>query len=198
MTSKPAGKGIALVGLRATTSGLYVEPPANHPIYTRIGMVAHQWSILEHYLDITIWHLLGTEHILGACLTAQIGGVHNRVAALKTLIAVRNLDTKFIGKLDEFATKCHDPQERRNRIVHDPWYLDLKTMTPAQWKSLPRKDLHFGMKHIDETYVTDTLEMIPKCSARARELNEKIYDALQASLKKPGEPPPATHQQDHP
>ena len=189
MSSEPKGPGIPLVGLRATTSGLYVEPPENHPIYTKVGTVAHQWSILEHFLDITIWHLLGTDHILGACLTAQIGGLHNRVEAIKTLIAVRGLDPKFINKFEEFSNKCRDPQERRNRIVHDPWYLDLKTMTPAQWKSLPRKDLHYGMKHIDEAYVAETIEMIPKCSARARELNEAVYDALQASLKKPDERP---------
>jgi hypothetical protein len=190
MNSKSSGQdAIALMGLSATMGGLYVDPPANHPIYTQIGIVANQWSGLERILDIAIGHLLDVPHPLAACLRAQITGLHNRVEAIKALLIVRDLDPKLLKKLEEFSNKCRDPQEWRNRIVHDPWYLDLKTKSTAQWKSLPRKDLRYGMKPVDQAYITKTLERIPQCFEAARKLNDQIYAALQASKEKPHEPP---------
>jgi hypothetical protein len=47
--------------------------------YPEIGRIASVWAMLEFRMDQLIWHLMGVEQTLGACLTTQLSGAPPRL-----------------------------------------------------------------------------------------------------------------------
>src|SRR5437016_5591584 len=102
-------------------------------------------------LDLLIWDLAEIPHPLGACITAQMLGATNRFQTLISLATAKGRDAKTIQKISELMRKTYDVQEQRNRIVHDPWYIEAESGEPGQFKAMPfRSGLAYGMRDIDE------------------------------------------------
>jgi hypothetical protein len=87
----------------------------------RIARVAVEWASLESMINETIWELAMTPHALGACITSQLGSLHTRLSALLSLMKVRECSDVLISKVNKFAERSREPQELRNRIIHDQW-----------------------------------------------------------------------------
>ena len=114
--------------------------PDDHPVYSLVGRAASAWAHLEHTLDLIIWDMIGgnTEHI--ACITAQVIGTTNRYKVIDALIQHKKDERlkKPLEKIRKLKNHTYDPQDDRNRIIHDPWYLyDDKA---AQFRAMPPKD----------------------------------------------------------
>src|SRR5262249_38864456 len=72
--------------------------------------------------------------------TSQLIGAMPPYRAILTLLNLDKGRKGFIKRVERLMTRSHDPQERRNRIVHDAWYLHSEKDTPGQFRSLPYKN----------------------------------------------------------
>jgi hypothetical protein len=168
------------------------RPGGDHPIYGAIGNIAAEWAYLEHVLDQIIGDMLqGTDNARLACLTSQMMGTGPRFRAIKALLkieakaAIKPLKEvaspeNLISKLNALEQKSFNVSERRNRIVHDPWYLEFFSSEPAQFRSMPTKDPVYGMKLVQKQFLAETFEQIADLVEATEKLRAKIYDALTA------------------
>ncbi len=116
------------------------EPlPAGHPIFSLVGQVSSEFARLEHTLDTAIWALAELEPPLGACLTAQIIGVRPRCLTIIALLSHRGFKSDKVKKIRKFMEKTSSLSDDRNRLVHDPWFLDKIVSTPKQLRTMPKK-----------------------------------------------------------
>lgn len=149
---------------------IHTPLPAEHPFYALIGHVTSEWSHLEHALDQIIWDLSGIPPHLGACITGQIMGASPRFLAIIALATAKGIDAAKIEKVRELMNQTFSVQEERNRIIHDPWYLELKTESPGQFKSMPKKDLRYGMADVEQHQIEQLKDRIARRTNSARAL----------------------------
>jgi hypothetical protein len=164
------------------------RPAPGHPIYNLVGRVASEWAHLEHLLDLIISELADLPSPRMACVTAQLMGVWPRYNCILALLKHRSSSNtkleKFIGDLNSISGGSRTISERRNRIIHDPWYvLDAKALATAQQKSMPKDDRkykwQYGVKEVGDNEIDETLKEIAKLSARVGEFR----NALSVELK---------------
>jgi hypothetical protein len=141
-----------------TTLTVHVPLPPDHPMHALVGQVAAKWSQVEHFLDIAIWRLAKLDDKTGACLTGQIIGSYGRLTAIYALCVHRNLDPKIIKQLVELSKNMKGSQDRRNRILHDAWYVTGSDNQTQQFKSMAKDEFLFGFHPVDEDFITKTLE----------------------------------------
>jgi hypothetical protein len=134
--------------------------PEDHPFYSLIGKIASEWAHLEHALDLLIWDLIEAPHQVCACVTAQIMGATPRFNTLIALATWKQKDEKIIEQIRSLMRKTYDIQEARNRIAHDPWYIETQSDAPGQFKSMPRSSLDYGLRDVDEKYIKETIRKI--------------------------------------
>jgi hypothetical protein len=160
----------------------------DHAIFSIVGQVASEWAHLEHILDLIIWDLAAIEHPEGACITAQLMGVTPRYRTLIAQLTHRskkqNQFSKFISKVNTLMGSSYEPQKHRNRIIHDPWYVIFDpgpglltrplSEEPAQFKSMPSKNLTFGIERADLEQIKKTLADIKGLAAKAENLKNEI------------------------
>ncbi len=152
-----------------------------------IGRLASSWAHLEHTLVLIIWDLAGIEQARAACVTAQILDATNRYKTIISLLKQRN-DRKFAEsavRADELMRKTFDPQEARNRIIHDAWYITYKKL-PAQFRAMPTKDQRFGICEIDAKQIEAVIGAAIGLAERASTLRNEILSTLTSSQKSSG------------
>ncbi|MEX0802024.1 MAG: hypothetical protein WD688_01695 [Candidatus Binatia bacterium] len=157
--------------------------PDDHNIYNLIGRVASDWAHVEHLFDLIIWKMLGTDSARGACVTAQVMSAFGRCKAIVALLTHHQQKTGkdmsgLIDKTTELMNKSSSLSDRRNRIVHDPWYVITANDAPAQFRAMPHKDHRFGIHPIDATAISETLTDIKKYFDRVDALRHAISAAL--------------------
>jgi hypothetical protein len=150
--------------------------PADHPIHALVGRVASEWAHVEHLLDLIIWQLAKVEEPIGACLTGQMLGSFARITAIQALCINRKLGPEIIKKVQELSKKMKGSQDRRNRILHDAWYVG-DTTGLEQYRSMARDEFESGFKPIDEDYLKQTLEKISRRVADIHDLRNAITAA---------------------
>jgi hypothetical protein len=72
--------------------------------------------------------------------------------------------------------RTFDPQEERNRIVHDAWYL-YEDQT-AQFRAMPPKDPRFGVCSVDVQKIDETVKAAEMLNAKAGALWRAIHTAI--------------------
>jgi hypothetical protein len=150
-------------------------------MHALVGRVAAEWSQVEHFLDIAIWRLAKVDDVTGACMTAQIIGSFPRLMAIKALCIHRKVDGKISDQVKNLSQKMKGSQDRRNRILHDAWYVmetDGVESETQQFKSMARDEWLFGFHEVDEAYVNETLEKIGRRLTEASTLAGAIIDAM--------------------
>jgi hypothetical protein len=68
----------------------------------------------------------------------------------------------------------YEPQEQRNRIIHDAWYLDAEEKAPGQFRSWPRKNPEFGVRAVDLAAIEQTISDASKLAEAAEALFAEI------------------------
>jgi hypothetical protein len=166
----------------------YIRPPDDHPTYHLIGRVAAEWGHFERTLDRIVWTLSGVTSAQAACLTAQIMGAGPRLRAIVAQLNLRKHSepefARYISKINKVLNDSFEPQEKRNRIVHDAWYIDSSCNKPGQFRSWPAKNLQYGINEVDMTEIEKTISDIRQLTKRAEELFERINSDVEASLRK--------------
>jgi hypothetical protein len=168
----------------------YVSPPPDHDIYKLIGRVAAGWSNLEHELDRIIWRLLPAVSPEAGCVTSQLMGATPRYRTIIAQLTHKHRQTsdpgfeKLISRTNSLMQETYQPQEQRNRIIHDAWYLDPLRDGAAQFRSWPAKDLRFGINPVDMTAIETTLTKIDGLQRKAKNLFSEIEVAISASQKR--------------
>jgi hypothetical protein len=167
----------------------YVRPADDHPVYALVGRVAAEWSHLEHELDRVIWALLKVVSPEAACVTSQLMGATPRYKTIIAQLTLRKASEpnfeKFISRVNALMQSTFDPQEKRNRIVHDAWYYDTKRDQTAQFKAWPTKDLRFGINPVDLEDIESALASIKKLTERIAVLSRDIFAEIAALKEKP-------------
>jgi hypothetical protein len=183
-TSALAAEGTLVRGFN------YVSPPPNHAIYNLIGRVAAGWSNLEHELDRIIWLLLPAVSPEAGCVTSQLMGATPRYRTIIAQLTLKHRQTsdpdfeKFISRTQRLMQETYEPQEQRNRIIHDAWYFDTSQDRAAQFRSWPAKDLRFGINPVDLTDIETTLTKIDALRNKAEMLYIDIAAVTPASPEK--------------
>jgi hypothetical protein len=163
-----------------------VIAPDDHPIYARVGKVASDWAHVEHALDVIIWELSGIKPQKGAAITAQLMGVFSRFKAILALLAQPELADRpnlktVITRTTDLMNKSSGPGDKRNRIVHDPWYAYTSSGKTAQFKAMPHKDHRYGIQLVDSDVLDDALRSIREFSGRVEELKKEISSLVSGS-----------------
>jgi hypothetical protein len=159
------------------------EPlPDDHPFYQMIGRVASEWAHVEHVLDLIIWELADLVPQKGACITAQLMGTAPRYRAISTLAQQMGLKKRLVERIN--GLQGITPNEARNRIIHDPWYMEKTSKRPAQFRSMPSKTPTYGMKDIEDAEITKAIEDIRKLRDKVSKLRADILDEIEIRKKK--------------
>jgi hypothetical protein len=96
------------------------EASARH--LSAVGAVASLWANFELTIDRNTVELGRLPVRAGHCLTAQIAGSARKMDAYIAIARLRGAD-KFADPLDKFSKDTASLAERRNRVVHDPWFF---------------------------------------------------------------------------
>jgi hypothetical protein len=164
--------------------------PDHHKFYALVGRVASEWSQIEHVLDMTIWELSNLQSRYAACITSQIMGIGPRCKAITALIRARDLDPKLAKKFRQFMNSAYNAADLRARIVHDPWYINLGSDVPAQFRAMPHADQRFGFCEVIEDEIIKIICEIKGLQYEAVELMLAVRDALSASSETPEQSSP--------
>ena len=196
MPSRSKSVRVELTGVEAKGSvgevklRYHTPLPTDHPFYGLVGRVASEWSHLEHILDLVIWDLaswrvggLGANVV--ACITSQIMGVGPRCKAIISLGRIYLLDDKAVlHPFRALMSRSYELADRRARIVHDPWYIDVDLKQPSQFRAMPYSDPHYGQRDITDAEIAKLIEGIRGLQKTAGELRAVVQAALAASTKK--------------
>jgi hypothetical protein len=96
------------------------EASARH--LSAVGAVASLWSNFEITIDTYSLELGRLPRQAGYCLTSQIAGSGRKLDAYVAIARLRGAD-KFASTLEQFLKDTAALAERRNRVVHDPWFF---------------------------------------------------------------------------
>ena len=176
-------RGDIVAASDSVTFRIHAPLPEEHPFYALVGRVTSEAAHLEHALDMIIWELAGIErHDLGACVTSQIIGPAPRCRAIRLLVGRLGLDGELARAAKELRKECGGLADRRNRFIHDPWYVEKTTGEPAQFKSMAFSEPVFGMKDIKKEELDKLIEQFRE----QREAASKLHAAVQQELAKRG------------
>jgi hypothetical protein len=160
--------------------------PDDHPFYQLFGRVAAEWALIEHVLDLTIWELAGFSHELGSCITGQLIGQSGRFNALLALVAAKGCDDKMRNRITDLVYKTGNLAKRRNRFVHDAWYLSESESgkSVGQFKSYEPKIGKSGFDEVTETFAIETIDPIKSKLADISQLRADLLKALSSAWRR--------------
>jgi len=108
-------------------------------------------------------------------------GATNRYKTIISLLKQRKMAAfdRLADTADALMKRTFNPQEDRNRIIHDAWYV-YEDQT-AQFRSMPPKDPQFGICRVDLAKIQQTIAATDELAARAGALWRDIHAALEQS-----------------
>ena len=113
-----------------------------------VGIIAAKWAYLEYYTDQAIYQLVGGYPDRVACLTANYPSIFPKLDALIALFHRHGADEKLLKKLTNFKNGLHETAKKRNRAIHDPWFLmkDGTTGNVDEGVVLPARKIGAGIR----------------------------------------------------
>jgi hypothetical protein len=96
--------------------------------YELVGRIASDWAFLEMMVNDCIWALSGSSYGAGACVTAQIYSFDAKMKAMIALLRLRGRED-LAKKANSFLDTSRSSLTKRNRAIHDPWYLGEESAT---------------------------------------------------------------------
>lgn len=154
----------------------------------KIADVAACWSALEYLINASIWELAEVRPALGACITSQIRTVHSRLSALLALMKLRKVESRLIKRVNKFAESVREPQELRNRIIHDQWVNHPSDQSKmGRVEIVAPKVLSMKVIEIQLTEINEDLRKVKECCMTFRAIRYDIQDALPTLPKMPHE-----------
>ena len=129
-------------------------------------------------LDLIIWELTQIKPELGSSITGQMMGHSPRFRALLALARTRGLKSALVTEIKKLSERMFEAAERRNRLVHDAWYVSDETKNVAQFRSSSHKSDRHGFRRIEEKEITQTIGIIRDRIGDVSSLRGKIHREL--------------------
>src|SRR5262249_1315763 len=123
-------------------------PDVDPRYYEMVGHIASDWSTLEYVVNHVIWKAARVDEQLGACITAQIISLPNRLEALALLLRARGASEKLQARLEKLITRSRKPTDLRKRAVHDPLGVNSSDGRTQQLQITARGKLVFQLRDI--------------------------------------------------
>ena len=172
-------QGVSAKGEAGSLQARIHQPlPAGHEQYAVIGQVAAGWSMVEHILDLIIWDAARMPQTLGACVTSEVRSTYSKCNVILALCHSRGFPQELVAEIKRFKEKCQGTGEKRNRIVHDPWYLEKGTQNTAQFQSTNTPKRKYGMKDVEKAFVDGVLAEIAERSSEAQAIRNTVLGLL--------------------
>ena len=112
----------------------------NNAHYAAIGRVAAAWSYFEALIDSRAIELASISTDLGMCFTANLGGSRAKLDTFIALVDLCCTDKAPLKLLHKLAKDTPALSERRNRAVHNVWFLNDPT-NPLRLEATAKKKL---------------------------------------------------------
>ncbi len=159
--------------------------------YAAIGRVVDAWADLEFEIDQLIWLLMNVQQPFGACVTAQLISIHPRIDALKSLVAIWEINQSIVDDLNKFYSKTISPLvPKRHRIIHDKRLTREKTQEVVRFEISAKGKLSFEPKAETVTDLDKFREEIISARGEFSAIHDRIIDDLLASRNKQRKPLP--------
>jgi hypothetical protein len=159
--------------------------PDDDPFYAKIGRVAAECARLEHILDTIIWYLSGQDQPATSCITGQLVGPRPRLTAIESLCEIRSIPSDLINKAKSYEDALAKISLRRNRFLHDAWFIEYGTTDKkGQFKSHTYKKHTFGFEEITDDYTNETIELIKNQADELLRLRVLLFFELPPSPDK--------------
>lgn len=153
------------------------------PILKSIGYVATGWARLEHSINRVIWSLASMDDKDGACVTAQIPGLLPRMRALIALAHRHGCGDVLLKDLNKFSSRIDGLARKRNRIVHDPWYVKSDGSQFGRLEITADRRLVFEVQPETPTEVLLVASDIAEAGVDFGKLHDRIKAEVVDSLK---------------
>lgn len=161
-----------------------------HPVFGLSGRVADTWAMFEFHVDRNIWEMATVGDAPGACITAQMTSVHSRLRALRALVELAGASKNLLSDLESIAGRSNPIGEERNRIVHDPWMLNVTKQTVGKMRITAKRSLHFGYVPVPNSEVEALLDKIKAHTQRFFDFEEKLRTEIAMLHGKSAPKPP--------
>lgn len=161
----------------------FYDPNPPNDLLTALGKVATELSLLEYYINQTIWALARVKPQLGACITAQIIPISGRADALETLALARGLSKTLVEEIRSFAGKAKGLGNKRNRVLHDTWAVEKPSKRTVRLEISAKTNPVFGFRQEDSAKVLDLANEIRKCRYQYNKIHDKIISELKTLPK---------------
>jgi hypothetical protein len=155
-------------------------------VYALMGHLASDWAMLEFMINELIWKLAGVSSVTGACITAQIFTINNRLMALISLMRLRGFDEGMVRELNKFAEAVRAPAEKRNRTIHDPVLVSVTEQSVGRLEVTAQRKPVFEVVPISADDINNIRLEILKCSNQFLDLRKRILQELQTLPEIPG------------
>src|ERR1700752_1123413 len=127
----------------------FIWVPDDHEVLSRIGLIATQWARLEHQLDRIIYWLMGrAAGVAVQCIVSQLMGAAPRYRAIIALAKRTRIPAEIIKKIEAAMNKTFEVAERRNRVVHDVWYVEESSGDLYTEKAISPKTSEYGLQKV--------------------------------------------------
>jgi hypothetical protein len=148
--------------------------------YAAVGRVAAAWSVFEGTID--HWAIInaGISAHVGICFTAQIMGASRKLDAYIALARLLGARESSIHSLMKITQRTYDYGEKRNRVVHDPWYFEDASM-PVRLEATAKKELRLLDVPVPTEEVSRLAAIIEAHCAEFWALAEEISNELRPS-----------------
>jgi hypothetical protein len=112
-----------------------------------VGLIASSWAGFELAIDQAALGLARIPQNVGICFTAQSAGSARKFDAYIAVARLKGAES-FAGELDKFAKAVASVAERRNRVVHDPWFIITADGKPHRYEATARRKLRSEYIHV--------------------------------------------------
>ena len=85
-----------------------------------LGLVTRHFQMLELYLSIFAWGLMGKDQRIGQAITAQMS-FSKLLVLVSTLLGSKTKNRQIISRFKAIARQAASAEQRRNRIVHSAY-----------------------------------------------------------------------------
>jgi hypothetical protein len=156
----------------------FYDPRPPNDLLAALGKVSNELSLLEYYVNQTIWALLHVKPTLGACITAQIIPIAGRMDALETLAVARGISDKLVNEIRSFAGKAKGLGQERNRVLHDTWAVEKPRIRTVRLEVSAKKNPVYGFKLEKTGDVLKLADKIRQSRFTYNLIHDKILDEL--------------------
>lgn len=168
------------------TPAEHAKHRTTHEVYAAVGAVAAAWSGFEMQIDLSALRLAGLfQFDVAQCFTAQISGSARKLDAYIAVAKERGSAT-FGAELDKFAKDTAALAERRNRIVHDMWFVQGPEII-ARFEVTARRKLRALLVPVKLPEIYQCFSDIADHTVTFRNLDARIQAEVDAL---PGKPRP--------